>query len=748
MAGGVAAAMGAIAAATWWLGGKAMAQQPGVQIQVQGQIQFQGGFGGRFRVPGRSTSDADGDAGDGVFLPIDRDTTRQWEKAKQLLDGAHYSDAVTLLDEILHRDEDFFFKPDGNQSTLSSLKCEAQRLIGSMPPEGVQAYELQFGARARQMLDEAVATGETTGLEELTRRYFHTQAGYEGMLLLGRHHLDHGQPLAAALCFQRLADSPQAAEQFEPELSIELACCYQRAGNFDRAREILVALKTKYKDSKTTINVAGKKVNLFSDDAQALAWLSTHFGEPPVSKLEELQNWQVYRGNASRNAQSVGGLPLLNPRWRVPTTTQPVVEKALVSLRQQFAEQNIATLPALHPLAVGNLILMPTARDLLAVDLESGKRLWPVRSGTDNSLEQMLAQSTSANGESRLDPASAALLTMRFWSDATLGTLASDGRQIYVIRDAASPGDQPQPFLQPGFGGRPRRGFRAMPVDAALLTNKLCASELRTQGKLKWEVGGASGEEEPKLAGAFFLGPPLPLQDKLYVLAEIKGEIKLCVLDPATGHLDWWQQLAVVEHNVAQDPFRRTAGCSPSFSDGVLVCPTSAGAVVAVDITNRSLLWCYLYTANSPFMVNQGMFPGGGMARNWDLNGPSGMERWADDSVTIANGRVLITPLESNELHCVNLADGKMAWSKPIERGDNLYVAGVHNGNVILVGKRQVTALKLADGKPAWKPKAMDLPPESMPSGRGYLSGDSYFLPLTSAEVVRIDLKNGSISAG
>ncbi len=87
MTGGVAAAMGAVAAATWWLGGKAMAQQPGVQIQVQGQIQFQGGFGGRFRVPGRSTSDADGDAGDGVFLPIDRDTTRQWEKAKQLLDN-------------------------------------------------------------------------------------------------------------------------------------------------------------------------------------------------------------------------------------------------------------------------------------------------------------------------------------------------------------------------------------------------------------------------------------------------------------------------------------------------------------------------------------------------------------------------------------------------------------------------------------------------------------------------------------
>ena len=61
-------------------------------------------------------------------------------------------------------------------------------------------------------------------------------------------------------------------------------------------------------------------------------------------------------------------------------------------------------------------------------------------------------------------------------------------------------------------------------------TNRLAARELRTQGKLKWEVGGVTGEDEPKLAGAFFLGPPLPLLGNLYALAEMKGqEIRLVV---------------------------------------------------------------------------------------------------------------------------------------------------------------------------------------------------------------------------
>jgi len=81
--------------------------------------------------------------------------------------------------------------------------------------------------------------------------------------------------------------------------------------------------------------------------------------------------------------------------------------------------------------------------------------------------------------------------------------------------------------------------------------NELTAHELRTQGKLKWEVGGANGGDEPQLAGAFFLGPPLPLEGKLYVLAETKAsEIKLCVLDAKTGKLDWSQQLAMVEQGV------------------------------------------------------------------------------------------------------------------------------------------------------------------------------------------------------
>ena len=519
-------------------------------------------------------------------------------------------------------------------------------------------------------------------------------------------------------------------------------CCWRRVGwlrgQTDRAEEVLLSLKKKQPNA--TVRIADKKVKLFSDDRQAVDWLTAQLGAATSTKAEDSDDWELYRGNPARNATRQGGIPLLNPRWRVSTTTHPILEKALADLRQQYIEQQIAFLPAMHPLAVGNLILMPTARDVLAVDLETGKRLWPIRSSSDNSLEQLLS---SSNGSLRIDARANPWLTERFWWDATRGTMASDGRQVYLIKDlGAAPTSLPANAAMPMFR---RRAFN-VPSDNQPPSNKLFACELRTQGKLKWEIGGPSGEEEPKLAGAFFLGPPLPLQDKLYVLAEIKGEIKLCVLDSATGHLDWSQQLAVVEANIQQDPLRRLVGCTPSYADGVLVCPTSAGAVVAVDIVNRSLLWAYLYARTSQSPQNQIIVRGPAVVFNANVAG-SPLERWTDASATIAEGYVLITPPESNDLHCVRLSDGEPVWHKPAERGENLYVACVHRGNVVLVGKRQLTALKLADGKPAWKGESLDLPDGAMPSGRGFASGNDYYLPLTTAEVAQIDLDHGKITA-
>ena len=158
----------------------------------------------------------------------------------------------------------------------------------------------------------------------------------------------------------------------------------------------------------------------------------------------------------------------------------------------------------------------------------------------------------------------------------------------------------------------------------------------------------------------------------------MKGqEIRLVALSAKTGALEWSQQLAVVEQPGVQvrSAFRRNAGAMPSFADGVLVCPTSAGAIVAIDLTTRSLLWGYQYpraAAISPSIAS----PSIGRC----IREPSGgaNEHWADGSVTIADGRVLVAPVETDQLYCLNLVDGKELWKE--SRGNRpLYVACVHD---------------------------------------------------------------------
>src|SRR5690606_22845033 len=180
-----------------------------------------------------------------------------------------------------------------------------------------------------------------------------------------------------------------------------------------------------------------------------------------------------------------------------------------------------------------------------------------------------------------------------------------------------------------------------------------------------------------------------PLMGQLYALAEFKGqEIRLVALSPETGALQWSQQLAIVDPPVTSDQVRRNSGATPSYADGVLVCPTASGALVGIDLSTRSLLWGYQYPrggyANMQrFNVRATIYASGGE--------PRAADRWADGSVTIADGRVLVTPVETNELFCLNLLDGRELWKQA--RGTNLYVGCVHDGKAILVGHKTVTAV-------------------------------------------------------
>ena len=107
---------------------------------------------------------------DGVFLPPDRTAKRRLEMSQTMISEGRYGEAVRLLGSLLENSEDFFYKPDPAQPVYRSLKAEAGRLIATLPPAGRQSYELQYGQRARQLLQQATERGNADELAEVARR--------------------------------------------------------------------------------------------------------------------------------------------------------------------------------------------------------------------------------------------------------------------------------------------------------------------------------------------------------------------------------------------------------------------------------------------------------------------------------------------------------------------------------------------------------------------------------------------------
>jgi outer membrane protein assembly factor BamB len=671
------------------------------------------------------SGDEDHGFGQTVFLPADRSILQRLSKAQQLIAEERFGEGVRYLGAILESPEDYFYQPDRSEPIHRSLKSQAHRLIGQMPREGLELYELQYGARAQAMLEEAAGSADPEGLAEVSRRFFHTQAGYEATLLLGMHHLDHGRPLAGALALQRLAEVGRRTEHLEPALSLTLAACWLRSDMPDRGAETIRRLSERYQQGRIEVG-QGRAIELPGTSADAAAWLAELVGDKPSEQGRTPKQWTMTRGNPQRNAAVSGGAPLLSVRWRVPNAEHPLLEDSVSYLSRIDQQREVPALPVVHPLAVDNVVLMRSARTLLAIDFNTGKRLWEIP--TDDPMDRLVLSDKDMSREYMQMEAG---LRQRIWEDATYAKLSSDGELVFSIEDLGLSVGTPNVRHVIINGRRVQNPRWPRPY------NRLAAHDIRS-GKLIWHVGGDQDDYDLPLAGAFFLGPPLPLMQQVYALAEIKGEIRLLALAADTGELLWSQQLAVVEQNILQDPLRRLSGVSPSYADGVLVCPTSNGAVVAVQLATRSLLWGYQYASNDRNHRNRIL-----AVRVHGYHNPNAASRWEDSTLALADGTVVATPIDSEELHCLNLIDGRLLWKGP--REDDLFLACIHRGRIVLVGQQAVRAVKLADGEPAWEGREIPLPDDAIPSGRGFRSGNRYYLPLSTAEVATIDLDEGKL---
>ena len=664
-----------------------------------------GRFGGFFRRPVPVPAEDDSENAEGgtaevppsVSLPDNGDLRRRLEKIRTLLDERHFAEGTRELGQLLQNREsrDFFLSRDERRRDGRSFLSELRTIIGSLPPEGRELYVTQFEPVARQSLNAAIEAGSEPALREVVARFPATPSGDEALYRLAHRLWEHGRAEAAAGCLQRLRAGPESSDRFEPGLTLLLAACQWRAGQTAPFAASVERLKTH--EGSRDAKIAGRPLaSILVGDAGPEAWRGL-FGPVRGRSAGSDDDWTVFRGSADRNRAVPARPPLLAPRWSVELPLSPHSHSSIDRRVKAHREGNGTHFPMLSPLAIGDLLLVRTGRGVAAWSLRTGGPLWRYPTGDDFS---------GAGEEDRL------------WREPGGGSFAADHECFYVVEVGDS-----------------------VPMTLASVVNhvnQLSAHEHSQgrEGRLRWRVGGVDGGNEPALAGISFLGAPLSWRGQSLILAERKGAIALIALDNASGRLAWSQELAFVEETMGTDPFRKVVGATPTISsDDVVICPTSGGAVVAVDLTTQSLLWAYRYS-RKPAMTTD---PFHGEAPRLDQR-----DRWLDGTVTIAGDRVLLSPPESAELHCLDRHDGHVCWTKP--RGNGLFVGGVSDDRVIVVDRAGMQALSLEEGAAAW-PAPLEFPAPALVSGRGVFTGEAYYVPVTSGAILQIDMAEGRVVA-
>src|SRR5262249_39899144 len=187
------------------------------------------------------------------------------------------------------------------------------------------------------------------------------------------------------------------------------------------------------------------------------------------------------------------------------------------------------------------------------------------------------------------------------FENSAVGVLTADSTNVYAVDELALP---PHPnWISPNFAP-------GLSVDKQLKDliegNVLIAWDIES-GKMAWELPkrephpdspkpAEEDETTKEVKGTHFVGPPLPLAGKLYVLNEKAGELRLLCLEPTTGALaERPQSLGSPRNRFKDDVARRLQASHLAYAEGILVCPTNAGVVLGVDLMTQSLVWAYSY---------------------------------------------------------------------------------------------------------------------------------------------------------
>ena len=657
---------------------------------------------------------AAGRAGQNAFkMPRSQSVIQCFEILRQTLERKDYIAALPLIERVLSELDTFV--PNENTNEVAAHE-EGWRLLQSVPLELRQRFTESRQAKAKREWDQARSNG-VSFVNEFLKQFSDTPSAVDAWWWIGCHEWDHGRANRAAAAFERAATHPEVSPRQRAMGLLAAREAMLQTNGLRHARRLKDELTSM--DADLALEVRGKSLTLgqyLTEDPFAANLRETT--RPPAASFPPIEDWRRLR-------------PTLLPIWKQEFTTRFRANLEALELKQR--DQGIRIVPIVRPLIVGQTTIIRTLEEIKAFELSTGKPLWSV---PNVEFEQIGKRSLE---NSSFQMAATELAQRRTHADSIFGRMSSDGRQVFAIQE---PDRSRELQIERGPVRQARR--------AGPRYNQLCSYSIDTGARL-WEASAADGNGP--LKDFVFLGCPLLLDDLLYVVAQRETELSLLSLDPETGVLHSSLALGSAPIPIELDLQRSRVACPIVWFDGLLLCSTSSGAVVAVDPILQTVKWGYRYLASN---VSSDEFANGANGTEkvsvsdpwWDSwREPFASTAFPSDQKPLssvagtppANAAssmffVFASP-ESDELHAIRLPSGDPVWSVP--RNGGLLVAGIVDDLVIVVEGFSVRAHDLDTGKQRWRTPVNEI------SAPAVLSGSVIVIPVYTGGTVLLDARNG-----
>ena len=712
-----------------------------------------------------------------ILKDLEDITPNRYSRLADAFDAA-WALSVRSEDPILNLSTDREQSLDPGTSNVDAGARHRLRQIFMKSPQAFQKiYQEQTKSAANAALDQALKSADVNQLEAVVQRFQFTEIANQGLQHLIQLRKSRGEYLQAALQLSRWISLNPEADFKQRILQIQL--WYQAGLSQDGLDDLVDLLDRSSGSESKVLQQVAKALEIKADlpvrpvTRESLSqWIDQNNSGSSTSDSSNSGSSNSASNNSASN-NSTQHLPhatvdVLQPLGNARRTqTHPTLQAGqlktawqhstfscleavelnpgLERIKQQAVldalQTNNTIAPIASPLVVGDRLIVRSAMNLQAFHLKTGQPLWESFL-LDRHIRSTLEQSNDDRFRTFNTPFRRGLSNRpsldSYWIQTnTSGQLTTDGRTVFAVEEVTSETLRTNVSRQPEKPTPPSNYLRAYDVET---------------GRLRAQAGGTSGiDGETKaanpLAGMYFLGAPLVLGDRIYVIAEAEPGIYLLQLKAAplfgsTGEFQFQlvfsQLLSTPRFPLREHPVRNQAGIVPSYGRGLIICSTCDEHIIAISAEDHSIQWIYRYsTTITPAEIGSPRGLISGATGFVDSNRFDLQFRWTDALPRIIDDKIIVTPRDSHQLLCLDLQTGKELWARP--RGNDRTVATVDHQRVVVTGHSRVSAFRLSDGEELWSTEIQN----GKICGSGSSDGTKLQLPTSEPSILTVRLSDG-----